>query len=80
LHNGPSDEETRYNFAIRKCSKENPQNKTRRRIKKDKDKEDQDKNSQDKDKKDDKDKGEKDKNKTVKTKRIKKPSNKPGDF
>ena len=85
LRNGPSDEETRYNFALaKKMLKENPpkQNKDKDKKdkdKKDKDKKDQDKKDQDKDKKDDKDKeGDKDKNKDGKNKEDKKPQPKPG--
>jgi tetratricopeptide (TPR) repeat protein len=81
LRNGPSDEETRYNFALaKKMLKENPPKQNKDKDKKDKDKKDQDKKDQDKDKKDDKDKeGEKDKNKDGQNKEDKKPQpNKPG--
>jgi tetratricopeptide (TPR) repeat protein len=85
LRNGPSDEETRYNFALaKKMLKENPPKQNKDKDKKDKDKKDQDKKDQDKkdqdkDKKDDKDKeGDKDKNKDGKNKEDKKPQPKPG--
>jgi tetratricopeptide (TPR) repeat protein len=76
LRNGPTDEETRYNFALaKKMLKENPpkNNKDKKdKDKKDKDKKDQDKKDQDKDKKDGdkdkKDKGDKDKDKEGKNK------------
>ncbi|KAB1156003.1 tetratricopeptide repeat protein [Flavobacterium luteum] len=58
LRNNPSDEETRYNYALaKKMLKENPPKKDDK--KKDKDKKDKDK--KDKDKKDDKKDGDKDK-------------------
>lgn len=70
LRNKPSDEETRYNYALaKKKLKENPpkddknkdKNKDKDKEKKDKDKKDKDKKDGDKDKKDDK--GDKDKDK-----------------
>ena len=70
LRNKPSDEETRYNYALAKQKlKENPpkndknkdKNKDKDKEKKDKDKKDKDKKDGDKDKKDDK--GDKDKDK-----------------
>jgi tetratricopeptide (TPR) repeat protein len=73
LRNKPSDEETRYNYALAKQKlKENPpkddknkdKNKDKDKEKKDKDKKDKDKKDGDKDKKDKKDdKGDKDKDK-----------------
>jgi len=89
LRNGPSDEETRYNFALaKKMLKENPpkdnkdkdkKNKDKDKDKKDQDKKDQDKKDQDKDKKDDKDKkGDQNKDKEGKDKEDKKPQPKPG--
>jgi tetratricopeptide (TPR) repeat protein len=86
LRNGPSDEETRYNFALaKKMLKENPPKQNKDKDKKDKDKDkdkkDQDKKDQDKkdqDKKDqDKDKKD-DKNKDGKNNEEKKPQPKPG--
>ena len=81
LRNNPSDEETRYNFALAKQKlKENPPKGDDKKDKKDdkkKDKKDQDKKDQDKkdqDKKDDKKDGDKDK-KDDKGKK----DNKPGD-
>lgn len=74
LRNNPSDEETRYNYALaKKMLKENPpkkdnkkdKNKDKKDDKKDKDKKDKDKKNDkkdgDKDKKDDKKEGDKDK-------------------
>lgn len=88
LRNGPSDEETRYNFALaKKMLKENPPKNNKDKDKKDKDKKDQDKKDQDKDKKDgdkDKDKkdnkGDQDKNKDGKNKddKSQNPQPKPG--
>ena len=89
LRNGPSDEETRYNFALaKKMLKENPpkdnkdkdkKDKNKDKDKKDQDKKDQDKKDQDKDKKDDKDKkGDQNKDKEGKDKEDKKPQPKPG--
>jgi len=88
LRNGPSDEETRYNFALaKKMLKENPPKDNKDKDKKDKDKKDQDKKDQDKDKKDgdkDKDKkdnkGDQDKNKDGKNKddKSQNPQPKPG--
>lgn len=89
LRNGPSDEETRYNFALaKKMLKENPpkdnkdkdkKDKDKDKDKKDQDKKDQDKKDQDKDKKDDKDKkGDQNKDKEGKDKEDKKPQPKPG--
>ena len=70
LRNGPSDEETRYNFALaKKMLKENPP-----KDNKDKDKKDKNK---DKDKKD-QDKGDQNKDKEGKDKEDKKPQPKPG--
>ncbi|KDN55224.1 tetratricopeptide repeat protein [Flavobacterium seoulense] len=70
LRNNPTDEETRYNFALaKKMLKENPpkdnkdKNDKNKDKDKDKDKKDQDKKDQDKDKKDDKDKDKNDKKK-----------------
>lgn len=60
LRNDPTDDETRYNYALaKKMLKENPP-------KDDKNKKDKDKKDKDKDKKDDKKDGEKDKNKDKK--------------
>lgn len=87
LRNGPTDDETRYNFALaKKMLKENPpkNNKDKDKKDKDKDKKDQDKKDQDKDKKDgDKDqdkKGDKDKDKDGKNKddKSQNPQPKPG--
>ena len=85
LRNEPSDEETRYNYALaKKMLKENPpkDNKDKdKKDKKDKDKKDQDKKDQDKkDKKDDnKDKDKKDgQNKDDKPKDQEKPKPQPG--
>ena len=89
LRNGPSDEETRYNFALaKKMLKENPpkdnkdkdkKDKDKDKDKKDQDKKDQDKKDQDKDKKDDKDKkGDQNKDKDGKNKEDKNPQPKPG--
>jgi tetratricopeptide (TPR) repeat protein len=69
LRNKPSDEETRYNYALaKKMLKENPpkddkdkKDKDKDKDKKDKDKDKKDKDNKDKDKKDDK--GDKDKDK-----------------
>lgn len=82
LRNGPTDEETRYNFALaKKMLKENPPKNNKDKDKKDKDKKDQDKKDQDKDKKDsDKDKKDKDKDKEGKNKddKSQKPQPTPG--
>lgn len=87
LRNGPTDEETRYNFALaKKMLKENPPKNNKDKDKKDKDKKDkdkkdQDKKDQDKEKKDsDKDKKDKDKDKEGKNKddKSQKPQPTPG--
>jgi tetratricopeptide (TPR) repeat protein len=84
LRNEPSDEETRYNYALaKKMLKENPpkDNKDKdKKDKKDKDKKDQDKKDKEKDKKDDsKDKDKKDgQNKDDKPKDQEKPKPQPG--
>lgn len=84
LRNEPSDEETRYNYALaKKMLKENPpkDNKDKdNKDKKDKDKKDQDKKDKEKDKKDDnKDKDKKDgQNKDDKPKDQEKPKPQPG--
>jgi tetratricopeptide (TPR) repeat protein len=87
LRNKPSDEETRYNYALaKKMLKENPpkddkKDKDKKDKDKDKDKKDQDKKDKDKkdDKGDDKDKDKKDgKNKDDKPEDQQKPKPKPG--
>jgi tetratricopeptide (TPR) repeat protein len=88
LRNKPSDEETRYNYALaKKMLKENPpkdnkdEDDKKDKDKKDKDKKDQDKKDQDKkdDKGEDKDKDKKDgNNKDDKPKDEEKPKPKPG--
>lgn len=63
LRNNPSDEETRYNYALAKeYLKNNPPPKDKKDKKKD-DKKDKDKDKKDQDKKDDKKEGDKDKDK-----------------
>ncbi|WP_016989213.1 tetratricopeptide repeat protein [Flavobacterium sp. ACAM 123] len=84
LRNKPSDEETRYNYALaKKMLKENPpkdDKKDKDKKDKDKDKKDQDKKDQDK-KDDDKDKDKKDgKNKDDKPEDQQKPKPKPGEI
>lgn len=84
LRNKPSDEETRYNYALaKKMLKENPpkddKNKDKKdkdKDKKDKDKDNKDKKDKDKDKKDDRDKD--GKNKDDKSKNEDKPKPAPG--
>ncbi len=69
LRNNPTDEETRYNFALaKKMLKENPpkDDKNKDKDKKDKDKDKKDDKNKDKDKKDDKKDGDKDKDKDKK--------------
>jgi len=82
LRNNPSDEETRYNFALaKKMLKDNPPKDDKKDKKKDKkdDKKDKDKDKKDdkKDKKDDKKEGDKD-NKDDKEKPNTPPQPKPG--
>lgn len=61
LRNDPTDEETRYNFALaKKKLKENPPKEDKNKDKKDKDKKDQDKKDQDKKDQDKKDQDKKD--------------------
>jgi len=75
LRNNPSDEETRYNFALaKKMLKENPPKNDKN---KDKDKDKKDDKNKDKDKKDDKKDGDKDK-KDDKGKEKDKPNNNEG--
>jgi tetratricopeptide (TPR) repeat protein len=88
LRNKPSDEETRYNYALaKKMLKENPPKDDKDKDKKDKDKDKKDEDKKDKDKKDDKgdkDKDKKDekdkdgKNKDDKSKNEEKPKPAPG--
>jgi tetratricopeptide (TPR) repeat protein len=64
LRNEPSDEETRYNYALaKKMLKENPPKDNKDKKDKDKDKKDQDKKDDDKEKDKKDDKGDKDKDK-----------------
>jgi tetratricopeptide (TPR) repeat protein len=93
LRNKPSDDETRYNYALaKKMLKENPPKDDKDKDKKDKDKKDKDKDKKDKENKDkdkkddkgDKDKDKKDekdkdgKNKDDKSKNEEKPKPAPG--
>lgn len=88
LRNDPTDEETRYNYALaKKMLKENPPKDDKNKDKKDKDKDKKDQDKKDKDKKDDKgdkDKDKKDekdkdgKNKEDKSKDQEKPKPAPG--
>jgi tetratricopeptide (TPR) repeat protein len=78
LRNKPSDEETRYNYALaKKMLKENPPKDDKKKDK-DKDKKDDKKDDKNKDKKDDKKDGDKDK-KDDKGKDKDKPKDKPGE-
>ena len=75
LRNKPSDEETRYNYALaKKMLKENPPKDDKNKDKK----EDKKKDDKDKDKKDDKKDGEKDKDKKDKKDKKEKPKDKDG--